>query len=444
MVLFNYAIREVTAKLVYYGPGLCGKTTNLQFIHEKLDPSARGKLLSLATDGDRTLFFDFLPIEMGSIGGYKVRFQLYTVPGQVHYNATRKLVLKGVDAVAFVADSQLSMVERNRESFENLIENLIENGYDPAKIPIVIQLNKRDLPNVASVGELVAAMGVEGYPSVEAVASRGDGVFETLKLIVKLTLSRLRTQFDASAGVGAERPQQPAPPPPPPPPSAAFAPAPPPPPAPPPRPAPPAQPAPTITPPPAPRVPVAPPPPAVAPAEAALPLDGLDEFDLADFGEEAEAPVAPAAREQEFSFGEGEAAPTDDVVDLEAEMETFVDSQGAAGESAFDTAAGEGPIDLEDYAGAGGASAAAGEEDWLAEPPADEAPVPAAEQFTAEPPPWAVAMMDELQRLRAENNRLRDALRGVATLIDRQIGVLQEGREELERHVGDDPGESAS
>jgi GTPase SAR1 family protein len=145
VVLFNYAIREITAKLVYYGPGLCGKTTNLQFIHEKLDPGARGKLLSLATDGDRTLFFDFLPIDMGSIGGYKVRFQLYTVPGQVHYNATRKLVLKGVDAVAFVADSQLSMIERNRESFENLIENLIENGYDPAKIPIVIQCNKREI-----------------------------------------------------------------------------------------------------------------------------------------------------------------------------------------------------------------------------------------------------------------------------------------------------------
>ena len=191
MVLFNYAIREITAKLVYYGPGLCGKTTNLQFIHEKLDPGARGKLLSLATDGDRTLFFDFLPIEMGSINGYKVRFQLYTVPGQVHYNATRKLVLKGVDAVVFVADSQLSMVERNRESFENLVENLAENGYELARVPVVIQLNKRDLPNVASPGELVAAMGVEGFPVVEAVAYRGDGVFDTLKSVVNWPRSRV-------------------------------------------------------------------------------------------------------------------------------------------------------------------------------------------------------------------------------------------------------------
>ncbi|HWR96825.1 MAG TPA: ADP-ribosylation factor-like protein, partial [Candidatus Methanoperedens sp.] len=223
MVLFNYAIREITAKIVYYGPGLCGKTTNLQYIHEKLDPGARGKLLSLATDGDRTLFFDFLPIEMGSINGYKVRFQLYTVPGQVHYNATRKLVLKGVDAVVFVGDSQLSMVERNRESFANLVENLAENGYELARVPVVIQLNKRDLPNVASPGELVAAMGVEGFPVVEAVAARGEGVFDTLKAVVKLTLGRLRSQFETEASPPGERREAP----PPPPPAAVFAPTPP-------------------------------------------------------------------------------------------------------------------------------------------------------------------------------------------------------------------------
>src|SRR5512138_786039 len=135
MVLFNYAIREITAKIVYYGPGLGGKTTNLQRIHETLDPKARGKLISLATDADRTLFFDFLPLDLGNIGGYRIRFQLYTVPGQVHYNATRKLVLKGVDAVVFVADSQIEMLDRDRESFDNLKENLLENGYDINTLP---------------------------------------------------------------------------------------------------------------------------------------------------------------------------------------------------------------------------------------------------------------------------------------------------------------------
>lgn len=418
MVLFNYAIREVTAKIVYYGPGLCGKTTNLQFIHEKLDPGARGKLLSLATDGDRTLFFDFLPIEMGSIGGYKVRFQLYTVPGQVHYNATRKLVLKGVDAVVFVADSQVSMVERNRESFENLIENLIENGYDPARIPVAIQLNKRDLPNVASVGELVAAMGVEGYPTCEAVASRGDGVFETLKLIVKLTLSRLRVQFDTGAEGGSERREAPpAPPPPPPSPAAVFAPAPPPPPAPPTVPAPP--------PPPAPPVPPAP---AQQDAGAAFPGDPLEEFDLEDFGDDSKAPVAAGDAQTAFEADvPEEVVPEEDVVeedvvDLEADMETLVDSRSVIG---------AGEPDL------------IGEDEWPVRPSPDDPPGLAEEGIPGEPPPWAAAMIEELQRLRVENHGLRSALRGITTLLDRQIHVLQQGREELERHVGETRGEPA-
>lgn len=418
MVLFNYAIREVTAKLVYYGPGLCGKTTNLQFIHEKLDPSARGKLLSLATDGDRTLFFDFLPIEMGKIGGYKVRFQLYTVPGQVHYNATRKLVLKGVDAVAFVADSQLSMIERNRESFQNLIENLIENGYDPAKIPVVIQLNKRDLPEIASVADLVSVMGVEGYPVCEAVASRGDGVFETLKTIVKLTLARLRTQFDVGGSVGGGEQRAappPAPPPPPPPPSVVFAPSPPPP------------------PPQATAVPPAPPAPARRLPEVeievpAVPTDGLDEFDLEYFSDDNTTPAAAGG--PEVAFGEG--FPEEGVVDLEADMETLMDGQSMV--------EGEPPVGTVPAEAGDGEAAPFVEEAWpVASPLAGVAPL--AEPLPYEPPPWAEEMMEEMRRLRVENNALREALLGIRTLLGRQIGVLQDGCEELDRHVGEIPGE---
>jgi signal recognition particle receptor subunit beta len=233
MVLFNYAIREITAKLVFYGPGLGGKTTNLQKIHESLDTKSRGKLISLATDADRTLFFDFLPIDLGQIGGYRVRFQLYTVPGQVHYNATRKLVLKGVDAVVFVADSQIEMIERNRESFENLKENLAENGYEFGSLPIVYQFNKQDLPNVATPEELAESLGITlGQENwLTAVAVDGKGVFETLKAIIKLTIKKLKGQFEevdrpfvTSSGTRAaappreERPAPPLPPPPPPPP----------------------------------------------------------------------------------------------------------------------------------------------------------------------------------------------------------------------------------
>ncbi len=213
MVLFNYAIREITTKLVYYGPGLGGKTSNIQYIHSQVDPQSRGKLLSLATDSDRTLFFDFLPLDLGSIGGYRIRFQLYTVPGQVHYNATRRLVLKGVDAVVFVADSQIEMTERNRESFENLAENLAENGYEMANIPIVIQLNKRDLPGVASREEMVEVLGAQDYQVFDAVATKGEGVFESLKAIVKLTMTKLKVQFAGQEMPAEELAEQPVAPP---------------------------------------------------------------------------------------------------------------------------------------------------------------------------------------------------------------------------------------
>jgi signal recognition particle receptor subunit beta len=216
MVLFNYSTREITAKIVYYGPGLGGKTTNLQLIHAKMDTGKRGKLLSLATDTDRTLFFDFLPLDLGTIGGFHLRYQLYTVPGQVHYNATRRMVLKGVDAVVFVADSQIAMMENNRESFKNLADNLVENGYQVEDVPIVLQANKRDLPNIASPEDIQKAIGGEEYQIYEAVANRGDGVFETLKAIVKLGTAKLKDEFK-DKGIEAESVEEVAPAPAPPP-----------------------------------------------------------------------------------------------------------------------------------------------------------------------------------------------------------------------------------
>jgi signal recognition particle receptor subunit beta len=191
MVLFNHATREMTAKIVYYGPGLCGKTTNLMVIFDKLDPKDRGKMLSLATKSDRTLFFDLLPVDVGKIGAFNLKIQLYTVPGQVFYNETRKLVLKGADAVVFVADSQASMVESNRESFDNLMENLRENEIDTNDIPIVIQYNKRDIPGVLPVEDLEEKLGFEGYPWKEASALRGDGVMETFALVSKIAAKHL-------------------------------------------------------------------------------------------------------------------------------------------------------------------------------------------------------------------------------------------------------------
>ena len=196
MVFFNYATMQMAAKIVYYGPGLCGKTTNLHYIYAKTSPQSRGEMVSLETETDRTLFFDLLPIDVGVIGGFKTRLQLYTIPGQVFYNTTRKLVLKGVDGLVFVADSQVAMQEANAESFFNLRENLAEIGLRLEDIPLVIQLNKRDLPNVAPPDQMIARLDPEGrYESMESIAATGVGVFETLKLISKLTLRTLRSRM---------------------------------------------------------------------------------------------------------------------------------------------------------------------------------------------------------------------------------------------------------
>ena len=195
MVLFNYSTKELTAKVVYYGAGLCGKTTNLQWIHEQLPIKNKGKMLSLATEADRTLFFDFLPIELGTIRGMKTRVQLYTVPGQVFYNATRRMVLKGADCVVFVADSQDAMIEANADAMKNLRENLIANELDPDNIPIVIQYNKRDLPNAAPLADLNKALNTRGVPFVEASAKSGKGVEETLKVATQLVFRVLATKY---------------------------------------------------------------------------------------------------------------------------------------------------------------------------------------------------------------------------------------------------------
>jgi signal recognition particle receptor subunit beta len=192
MTFINYASREINCKIVYYGPGLCGKTTNLQHIFESTAPQSRGKLISLATETDRTLFFDFMPLELGTVRGFKTRFHLYTVPGQVFYDASRKLILKGVDGVVFVADSQEERMDANVESLYNLEQNLMAQGYDLMKLPYVLQLNKRDLPNVIPVEDLAAELRRKEEPVVEAVASSGAGVFDTLKAVAKQVLTELR------------------------------------------------------------------------------------------------------------------------------------------------------------------------------------------------------------------------------------------------------------
>jgi signal recognition particle receptor subunit beta len=224
MSMINYASREINCKIVYYGPGLGGKTTNLEHVYGKVTPDTRGKLISLATETERTLFFDFLPVDLGSIRGFKTRFHLYTVPGQVYYNASRKLILKGVDGIVFVGDSQLERMEANQEAMQNLYDNMAEYGYDLTKMPFVIQYNKRDLPNASPVKDLQAAMNpgwevqdaakqrvtpdpyhagenlieqngdgtwIERAPYFEAVAVTGEGVFDTLKAVSKLVLKSL-------------------------------------------------------------------------------------------------------------------------------------------------------------------------------------------------------------------------------------------------------------
>ena len=224
MSMINYASREINCKIVYYGPGLGGKTTNLEHVYGKVKPETRGKLISLATETERTLFFDFLPVDLGTIRGFKTRFHLYTVPGQVYYNASRKLILKNVDGIVFVGDSQRERLEANQESMQNLYDNMAEYGYDITKMPFVVQYNKRDLPNIATVDEMQTALNpgwevtdsarqrvtpdpyhagqnlvdqlgdgqwIERAPHFEAIAIRGDGVFETLKAVSKLVLKSL-------------------------------------------------------------------------------------------------------------------------------------------------------------------------------------------------------------------------------------------------------------
>lgn len=224
MSMINYASREINCKIVYYGPGLGGKTTNLEHVYGKVKPETRGKLISLATETERTLFFDFLPVDLGTIRGFKTRFHLYTVPGQVYYNASRKLILKNVDGIVFVADSQRERLEANQESMQNLYDNMAEYGYDITKMPFVVQYNKRDLSNISTVEEMQASLNpgwevadtakqrvtpdpyhagqnlvdhgadgqwIERAAHFEAIAIRGDGVFETLKAVSKLVLKAL-------------------------------------------------------------------------------------------------------------------------------------------------------------------------------------------------------------------------------------------------------------
>jgi len=192
MTFINYASKEINCKIVYYGPGLCGKTTNLQFIYNKTAPESKGKMISLATEADRTLFFDFLPLDLGSIRGFTTRFHLYTVPGQVFYDASRKLILKGVDGVIFVADSQEERMEANIESIRNLEANLKEHGFDLTTIPYALQFNKRDLANVVPADEMYRMLNYKREPTFEAVATTGVGIFDTLKSVAKQILIELK------------------------------------------------------------------------------------------------------------------------------------------------------------------------------------------------------------------------------------------------------------
>jgi len=192
LTFINYVARELNCKVVYYGPGLGGKTTNLQYIYDITNAENKGKMISLATETERTLFFDFLPIDLGQIRGLRTRFHLYTVPGQVFYDASRKLILRGVDGVVFVADSQEERLDANLESLTNLRHNLKEHGFDLLKIPYVLQLNKRDLPNIMPAEELTRLLQVKGEPVFEAIAVRGEGVLETLKAVARQVLVELR------------------------------------------------------------------------------------------------------------------------------------------------------------------------------------------------------------------------------------------------------------
>lgn len=200
MPLVNYTTREITCKIVFYGPGRSGKTTNLQYIHGALPQERKGEIVSLATETDRTLFFDFLPLDLGDISGFRTRLQLYTVPGQVYYNATRKLVLRGADGVVFVADSAPGRMDANIESLRNLQENLLEHGFDIREMPTVLQYNKRDLEGVTPVQEMEEMLNFRDVPSHQSVATRGEGVFPTLRTISELVLRSVSQRFGAAAG----------------------------------------------------------------------------------------------------------------------------------------------------------------------------------------------------------------------------------------------------
>jgi len=194
MSFINYNSKEINCKIVYFGPSMSGKTTNLQVIHSQTHPDGKGKMISMQTQNERTLFFDFLPLALGTLRGFKIRFHLYTVPGQSYYDASRKLILRGVDGIVFVLDSQVTRMEANLESFATLRENLEEQGYELENIPIVFQYNKRDLPNVCPIPELAKVLNPRGLPAFEAVASNGTGVLETLKGLSKLILKDLKGQ----------------------------------------------------------------------------------------------------------------------------------------------------------------------------------------------------------------------------------------------------------
>lgn len=196
MSFVNYHTKEINCKIVYYGPGLGGKTTNIQHVYQKTSGDSKGKIISLNTENERTLFFDFLPLDLGKIRGFETRFHLYTVPGQVFYEASRRLILRGVDGIVFVADSQVERMEANIESLNGLKKNLAEQGYDFDRIPIVLQWNKRDLPNVTPAEELQKRLNDKDFPAFDAVATTGEGVFETLKMISKLVLMNLKGGLD--------------------------------------------------------------------------------------------------------------------------------------------------------------------------------------------------------------------------------------------------------